>query len=321
LAEPAPKAQEAQEQPPGGDDGANTPPEGKPPGDNAKTKRKAAKKLEQDAKDQYMKANEDVYEAENANKKAQATCTKNTKAVELAQKRIKAAEKAKTKADKVHAGSFLQLDVLRQAADAAKSLVAEAENSKTTGEELEELQLKASMAASDQSGYAPQVKQNAITKKGGGTALINRQAEDVPLLAAAAEADMAMQLTSTKVKTATAAKEVALQASTKLGLKPSDKQVPSDDETNVVPDTVAPTAKAQVAKRADAVKKYKKATADAKTAQTALATVQAECTKTGKDVALAKSKMKKEARLRMNADKAHRAVVVQRDLLVQAAGY
>jgi hypothetical protein len=139
LAEAARKAQEAQEQPPGGDDGANTPPEGKPPGDDAKTKRKAAKKLEQDAKDKYMKANEDVYEAETSHKKAQATCTKNNKAVEVAQKRIKAAERAKTKADKVHTDSFLQLDVLGQAGVAANSLVAEAENSKTTGKYLEEL--------------------------------------------------------------------------------------------------------------------------------------------------------------------------------------
>jgi hypothetical protein len=297
LAEAARKAQEA----PGGDDGAKTPPE-----DDAEKKRKAAKKLEQDAKDQYMKANEDgLVEADNAHKKAQAICTKNNKAVELAQKRIKAAEKAKAKADKVHAESFLQLDATCKAADAANSLVAEAENSKTTGEVLEDLQLKASIAASDQSGYAPQVKHNLTTKKGAGTALINRQAEVVPLLAAVAEADTSMQLATTQLQTTTAAREVALQALTKL-----------ED-----PNTVAPTTKAQLAKQANAVKKYKKATADAKRAQTALATVHAACTKKSKDVALAKSKTKKAARVKMKADRAHRAVVVQRDLPVQAAGY
>jgi hypothetical protein len=68
------------------------------------------------------------------------------------------------------------------------------------------------------------------------------------------------------------------------------------------------------------VKKYKKATADAKRAQTALATAQAACTKTSKDFALAKTKMKKAGRVKTNADKTHRAVVVQRDLLVTAAG-
>jgi hypothetical protein len=239
----------------------------------------------------------------------------------LAQKRINAAEKAKTKADTVHADSFLQLDVLVQAVDAANSLVAEAENSKTSGTELETLTLNATMAESLQSGFAPQVKQNATTKKGAATALINRQAEVVPLLAVAAEADTAMQLAAAKVQTATAAKEVALQALTKLGLKPSEEQIPSDDETGEVPPTVAATAKAQLAKRANAVNKYKKATADAKRAQTALATVQAACTKTSKDVALAKTKMKKAGRVKTNADKAHMAVVVQRDLLVKVVGY
>jgi hypothetical protein len=84
--------------------------------------------------------------------------------------------------------------------------------------------LKASIAASDQSGYAPLVKRDATTKKGGGTARINRQAEVVPLLAAAAaEADMTMQLAATQVETTTAAKEVALQALTKLGLTPQEE--------------------------------------------------------------------------------------------------
>jgi hypothetical protein len=267
LAEAARKAQEAQAQPAGGDgkppvkppdndegrppddDRAKKPPEGKPPGDDAtekeeaETKQKAAEIREQDAKDQYIKANEDVYEAKTALKKAQATCTKTSKAVELAHKRIKAAEKGKTKADKVHADSFLQLDVLGQAVDAANSLVAEAENSKTSGIELETLTMNATMAESLQSGYAPQVEHNAITKKGAATALINRQAEVVPLLAVAAEADTAMQLAATQGETATAAKEVALQALTKLGLKPNEEEISDDDETGQVPPTVAATAK------------------------------------------------------------------------------
>jgi hypothetical protein len=130
------------------------PPEGKPPGDDAteideaETKRKAAEIREQEAKDQFIKANEDVYEAETALKKTHATCIRTSKAVEVAQKRIKAAEKAKTKADKVHADSFLQLDVLGQAVDAANSLLAEAENSKTPAQELEKLTMKAMMAES-----------------------------------------------------------------------------------------------------------------------------------------------------------------------------
>jgi hypothetical protein len=89
----------------------------------------------------------------------------------LAQKRIKAAEKAKTKADKVHAHSFLQLDVLRQAVEAAHSLVPAAENSKAPQHELETLTLKASMAETDKLNYAPQVKQDAITKKGAAAGL------------------------------------------------------------------------------------------------------------------------------------------------------
>jgi hypothetical protein len=119
--------QESEDQPPDNDDDDETETE------EAKTKREAARSV---AKEQYIKANEDVYEADNAHKKAQATCTKNNKAVELAHKRIKAAENAKTKADKVHATSFLQLDVLVEAFEAAKSLVTEAENSKATGQEL-----------------------------------------------------------------------------------------------------------------------------------------------------------------------------------------
>jgi hypothetical protein len=83
----------------------------------------------------------------------------------------------------VHADSFLQLDVLGQAVDAANSLVAEAENSKTPGQKVEDLTMKAAMAESLQSDYAPQVKHNAITKKGAATGLTNRQAEVVPLLA------------------------------------------------------------------------------------------------------------------------------------------
>jgi hypothetical protein len=58
------------------------------------------------------------------------------------------------------------------------------------------------------------------------------------------------------------------------------------------------------------LKKYTKAIADAKTAQTALATAQAACTKTSKDVALAKTKMKAAGRAMTKADKAHKAVVV-----------
>jgi hypothetical protein len=77
------------------------------------------------------------------------------------------------------------------------------------------------------------------------------------------------------------------------------------------------TAKEQKAARAAALKKYNKAIADAKTVQTALAMAQAACIKTGKDVALAKTKMKTAGRVKTNADKAHRAVVVQRDLLVK----
>jgi hypothetical protein len=76
----------------------------------------------------------------------------------------------------------------------------------------------------------------------------------------------------------------------------------------------------QQAKRADAVKKYKKATADVKRAQTALATAQAACTKTSKDVALAKVKMKKAGRVETYANKAHKTVVVHRDLLVKLVG-
>jgi hypothetical protein len=137
-----------------------------------------------------------------------------------------------------------------QAVEAANSLVTEAENSKATGQELEELTTKAAMAKSFQSDYAPQLKQDASTKKGAATAL------------------------------------------TKL----------------------------QQAKRAAAVKKYKKATAHAKRAQTALVLAHAACTKTSKDAALAMTKLKKAGRVKTNADIAHRAVVVQRDLLVTAAG-
>jgi hypothetical protein len=86
------------------------------------------------------------------------------------------------------------------------------------------------------------------------------------------------------------------------------------------PDTEAPTTKAQKTKRVNAVKKYKKATADAKRAQTTLTTVQAACITTGKDVVLAQTSTKKAARAKLRADRAHSAVVVQLDLLVQAAG-
>jgi hypothetical protein len=68
----------------------------------------------------------------------------------LAHKRIKEAVNAKTKADKTHASSFVQLDVLVQAAEAAKSLVAEAEISTIPGTALEDLKMKAAVAASDQ---------------------------------------------------------------------------------------------------------------------------------------------------------------------------
>jgi hypothetical protein len=57
------------------------------------------------------------------------------------------------KADRLHATSFLQLDAMGKAVDTANSLVAEAVDSKTTGKDLEDLQLKASIAASDLSGY------------------------------------------------------------------------------------------------------------------------------------------------------------------------
>jgi hypothetical protein len=239
----------------------------------------------------------------------------------VAQKRIKAAEKAKTKADKVHADSFLQLDVLVQDVDAANILVAvEAENRKAAGQELEELTLNAAMAENLKLNYAPQVNQNAITKKGAATGLTNHQAEVVPLLAVAAEADMAMQSAASQVTTATAAKDVALEALTKLGLKPREDKIPYDDKTGEVQPTEAAAAKLQQAKRAAAVKKYKKATADAKRAQTALAMAHAACTKTSKDFALAKTKMKTAGRVKTNADKAHRAVVVQRDLLVKGVG-
>jgi hypothetical protein len=79
----------------------------------------------------------------------------------------------------------------------------------------------------------------------------------------------------------------------------------------------AATANEQKGARAAALKKYNKATADAKTAQTALATAHAACTKTSKDVALVKTKIKVSGRVKMNADKAHKAVVVQQDLLVK----
>jgi hypothetical protein len=233
----------------------------------------------------------------------------------LAQKRIQAAEKAKTKADKVHATSFLQLVVLVQAVEAANSLVTEAEKRKASGQELETLTMKASMAENLKLNYAPQVKQDASTKKGAATGLTNRQAEVVPLLAAAAEADTAMQSAASQLQTATAAKEAALQALTALGLIPH-----IDDATGEDPPAAEVTAKEQQAARDATLKKYKKATTDAKTAQTALATAQAACTKPSKDVALAKTQMKTAGRVKANVDKAHKTVVVQRDLLVKVVG-
>jgi hypothetical protein len=149
----------------------------------------------------------------------------------------------------------------------------------------------------------------------------------------AAEADTAMQLAASQLQTAKAAKEVARQALTGLGLTPrhpsepgedpppeGEDQPPVDDNTGEDPPPEAATAKEQQAARAAALKKYKKATADAKTAQTALATAQAACTKTSKDVALAKTKLKTAGRVKANADKAHTTVGVQRDLLVKVVG-
>jgi hypothetical protein len=227
LAEAARKAQEAQAvkdkppevgaKPPNNDDdkpsaddeteskaAAKKPPEGKPPGDDetekveAETKRKAAEIRKREAarsvaKEQYIKAHEDLYEAQTALATAQVACTKTSKAVEVVQKRIMAAEKAKTKADKVHATSFLQLDVLGQAVEAANSLVTEAEKRKASGQELETLTMKASIAENDKMNFTTQVKQDARTKKGAATGLTKRQGDVVPLLAVAATADKAME--------------------------------------------------------------------------------------------------------------------------------
>jgi hypothetical protein len=251
---------------------------------------------------------------------AQVPCTKTSKAVELAQKRINAAEKAKTKADKVHTTSFLQLNVLRQAVEAVNSLVTEAKQCKAPVQELETLTMKASIAENDKMNYAPQVARDASRNKGTTAGLTNRQAEVVPLFAVAAEADTAMQSAASQLQTATAAKEVALQALTKLGLKPRVDNAPVDDETGDDPPPAAPTAKEQQAARNAALKKYNKATADAKTAQTVLATAHAACIKTSKDVELARTKIKVSGRVKAKADKAHKAVVVQQDLLVKGVG-
>jgi hypothetical protein len=120
----------------------------------------------------------------------------------------------------VHATSFLQLDVLGQAVEAANSLVTEAKKRKAPGQELETLTMKASIAENDKMNFAPQVAKDAITKKGATTGLTNLQAEVVQLLAVAAEADTAMQSAASQLQTATAAKEVARQALTELGLTP-----------------------------------------------------------------------------------------------------
>jgi hypothetical protein len=85
------------------------------------------------------------------------------------------------------------------------------------------------------------------------------------------------------------------------------------DQHDLEEAAAAATAKKQKAARAAA-------TADAKTAQTALATAQATCTKTSKDVELAKTKIKASSTVKTKADKAHKAVVVQRDLLVKGVG-
>jgi hypothetical protein len=139
-------------------------------------------------------------------------------------------------------------------------------------------------------------------------------------LAVAAEADTAMELAASQVQTATAAKKVALQALKALGLKPREDKPPVDDETGEDQPPAAATAKEQTAARAAALQKYKKATADAKMAQTALITAQAACTTNRKDVALAKTKIKAAGRVKANADRAHKTLVVHRDLLVKAVG-
>jgi hypothetical protein len=105
-----------------------------------------------------------------------------------------------------------------------------------------------------------------------------------------------------------------------MTLKKPQEEKKQQDQHDLEEAAAAATAKKQKAARAAALKKYNKATADAKTAQTALATAQTACTNTSKDVAVAKTKIKASSRVKTKADKAHKAVVVQRDLLVKGVG-
>jgi hypothetical protein len=98
---------------------------------NAETRKRNAARA--GAKKQYIKATADVKKTQAALAKTQVTCTKNSKAVVLGQQHIKASERAKTKADKVHTASVLQLALLLKGVADTKRIVTAAVKRKAAG--------------------------------------------------------------------------------------------------------------------------------------------------------------------------------------------